>query len=57
MYYNGYRDRDQALVLFNALPTDQKAHICETDYSKAEENCPQKIQIGKVLKKIHDDLS
>ena len=57
MYYNSYRDRDQALALFNAVPTDQKADICRTDYSKAEKNCPQKIQIGKVLKKIHEDLS
>src|SRR5210317_607552 len=36
MYYNSYRDRDQALALFNAVPTDQKADICRTDYSKAE---------------------
>jgi hypothetical protein len=57
MYYNSYGDRDKALALFNALPTDQKIDICKTDYSKAEKNCPQKIQIGKVLKKIHEDLS
>ena len=57
MYYSGYGDRDRALALFNALPTDQKAQICETDYSKAEKNCPQKIKIGKILKKIHEDLS
>ena len=56
MYYNSYGDRDKALALFNALPTDQKIDICKTDYSKAEKNCPQKIQIGKVLKKIHQDL-
>jgi predicted aldo/keto reductase-like oxidoreductase len=57
MYYNSYRDRNQALGLFNALPTDQKANICRTDYSKAEKKCPQNIQIGKVLQKIHQDLS
>jgi predicted aldo/keto reductase-like oxidoreductase len=57
MYYNSYRDRDKALALFNALPADQKADICRTDYSKAEKNCPQKIQIGKVLQKIHQDLT
>ena len=57
MYYNGYGDRDKALALFNVLPTDQKANIFKTDYTKAENNCPQNIQIGKVLKKIHEDLS
>jgi predicted aldo/keto reductase-like oxidoreductase len=57
MYYHSYRDRDQALALFNALPTDQKANICRTDYTIAEKNCPQKIQISKVLQKIYEDLS
>jgi len=57
MYYDSYGDRDKAMELFNALPTDQKRNICMTDYSIAERKCPQKIQIGKVLKKIHVDLT
>ena len=57
MYYNGYGDRDKALALFSALPADHKANIEKTDYSNAEKNCPQKIQIGKVMKKIQEDLS
>ena len=57
MYYNSYRDRDKALALFNALPAESKANICKIDYSKAEKNCPQNIQIGIVLKKIREDLS
>jgi predicted aldo/keto reductase-like oxidoreductase len=57
MYYDSYGDRDKALALFNALPTDQKRNIRKTDYSKAEKKCPQKIQIGKVLKKIYADLT
>jgi predicted aldo/keto reductase-like oxidoreductase len=57
MYLNSYGDRDQALTLFNALPDDIKANIGKADYSKAERCCPQKIQIGKVLKKISEDLT
>ena len=57
MYLNSYEDRDKALTLFKALPTDIKANIFKADYSKAEKNCPQKIQIGKVLKKTHGDLT
>jgi predicted aldo/keto reductase-like oxidoreductase len=57
MYNNSYGDRDRALTLFNALPTDIKANIVKADYSKAEKYCPQKIQIGKVLKKTHEDLT
>ena len=57
MYLNSYGDRDKALTLFNALPTDIKANIFKADYSKAEKCCPQKLQIGKVLKKTHEDLT
>ena len=57
MYLNSYGDRDKASTLFKALPTNIKANIYKADYSKAEKNCPQKIQIGKVLKKTHNDLT
>jgi predicted aldo/keto reductase-like oxidoreductase len=57
MYDHSYGDRDTALTLFNALPSDIKANILKADYSKAEKYCPQKIQIGKVLKNAHEDLT
>ena len=57
MYTNSYKDKDQALTLFNALPTDIKANILKADYSKAEKYCPQKIQIGRVLKQAYEDLT
>jgi len=57
MYCNSYKDRDKALTLFNALPSDVKTNILKTDYSKAEKYCPQQIQIGKVFKKLHADLT
>lgn len=57
MYYHSYGDRDKALALFNALPTGEIENICKTDYTGAEKRCPQNIQIGRVLKKIHEDLS
>jgi predicted aldo/keto reductase-like oxidoreductase len=57
MYNHSYGDRNTALTLFNALPSNIKANILKTDYSKAEKNCPQKIQIGRVLKETHADLT
>jgi predicted aldo/keto reductase-like oxidoreductase len=57
MYNNSYKDKDQALTLFNALPADIKANILKTDYSKAEKYCPQNIQIGRVLKQAYEDLT
>jgi len=57
MYHHSYGDRETALTLFNSLPEDVKANILKADYSKAEKYCPQKVQIGKVLKKTYKDLT
>jgi predicted aldo/keto reductase-like oxidoreductase len=57
MYDHSYGDRDTAVTLLNALPSYIKANILKADYSKAEKHCPQKIQIGKILKKTHKDLT
>ena len=57
MYHHGYGDREKAIGLFNVLPADTKANILMADYSIAEKQCPQKIQIGKIMKKAHQELS
>jgi len=57
MYNHSYGDRDRALTLFHALPTGIKTNILKADYSIAEKYCPQKIQIGKVLKETYEDLA
>jgi len=56
MYNSGYGDTDRARRLFKALPTEVKKNILKADYLKAEKNCPQKIQIGHILKKAYQDL-
>lgn len=50
MYHHGYGDRETAAYLFRQLPANVRDNILKADYTKAERNCPQKIQIGKVLK-------
>ncbi|MBT8332718.1 MAG: aldo/keto reductase, partial [Deltaproteobacteria bacterium] len=57
MYHHSYGDRDTAFRLFNELPADLKSNIIKADYSNAEKYCPQNIEIGKVLQKMHKDLS
>jgi len=57
MYHHSYGDRDRAAASFRALPTDIRADIRKADYSEAEKVCPQKIQIGRVLKKTRADLT
>jgi predicted aldo/keto reductase-like oxidoreductase len=57
MYYHSYGDRQTALSLFNMLSPDTRSNILKADFSRAEKYCPQKVQIGRVLKKAHEDLS
>jgi predicted aldo/keto reductase-like oxidoreductase len=57
MYDCSYGNRKMASALFNSIPPDVKGNILMADYSKAEKYCPQKIQIGKILKKAYEDLS
>jgi uncharacterized protein len=56
MYAHGYGCRDMALGLFNSLPAGAKDNVFKADYSKAEKSCPQKIQIGRVIKRACEDL-
>jgi hypothetical protein len=56
MYAHGYGSRDMALSLFNGLPTGARDNVFTADYSKAEKSCPQKIQIGRVLRSACEDL-
>jgi len=57
MYHHSYGDRDRALTLYHALPSDLKENILKADFTTAEKYCPQKIQIGKILKKTHAELA
>jgi predicted aldo/keto reductase-like oxidoreductase len=57
MYHFGYGDREKALELFRTLPSDTKANFLRTDFSAAERRCPQKIQIGRILKTAIRDFA
>ncbi len=57
MYQHAYGDREKALALFNALPAEVKANILKADYVQPEKDCPQKIQIGRVMKQTYEDLA
>jgi predicted aldo/keto reductase-like oxidoreductase len=57
MYHHSYGDRDRALSFFNTLPTDVKENIFKADYTIAEKYCPQKIQIGQIVKRTFEDLT
>jgi uncharacterized protein len=46
------KDTDQ-IVFRQAFKRD---NVFKADYSKEEKSCPQKIQIGRVLKRVCEDL-
>ena len=50
MYYHDYGDRDRARALFAELPAETRDRLGQVDYSTAEERCPQKIAIGRLMR-------
>lgn len=50
MYYNSYREKDEAKTLFRQLPGSVRTALASGDFSRAERACPNGIQIGKAMK-------
>ena len=50
MYYHSYQDLELARSTFQTLPTRTKALLTRLDFSDAEESCPHKLPIGKLLR-------
>jgi len=57
MYYRDYGDRDRARLLFNDIPPNIRSHIAHLDYSGAEQRCPQKMPIGKLMREAVEILA
>ena len=49
MYYDNYGDQQQAIRLFNHLPSITRKRIMQVNFSKAEQVCPQKMPIAKLM--------
>ena len=56
MYDCSYGESARAKAMFGALPESIKSNALAADYSRAEQRCPQGIQIGNIIKQIHRDL-
>jgi predicted aldo/keto reductase-like oxidoreductase len=54
MYYRSYGEYDYAAVQFNTIPDNIRRQITNLDYSLAEQRCPQKMPIGKLMKEAVD---
>ena len=50
MYARSYGDLQRAKTLFQKLPVITRRQMTLTDYSLAEQRCPQKMAIGKLMR-------
>jgi predicted aldo/keto reductase-like oxidoreductase len=51
MYYESYGDRHRARSLYGELPSEVRALIGCLDYSSSERQCPQRMAIGRLMKR------
>ena len=57
MYSRSYGDRDRAKRKFQRLPAEMRQRMRTTDYTAAEEICPQKMRIARLMHTALDELS
>jgi len=54
MYYRSYGEFEYAAVRFKTIPENIRWQMTHLDYSLAEQKCPQKMPIGKLMKEAVD---
>jgi predicted aldo/keto reductase-like oxidoreductase len=57
MYARSYGDPQRAKIRFQKLPINTRRQMTLTDYSLAEQRCPQKMAIGKLMREAVKELS
>ena len=49
MYYNSYGNHDEAKKLFAQIPANVRNKLMSTDFTPAEDRCPQHLPIGSLV--------
>lgn len=57
MYARDYGDRDRARSLFNDIPREIRMRMARLDYSNAEQNCPRKMPIARLMREAAEELA
>ncbi|MFZ0133155.1 MAG: aldo/keto reductase [Desulfobacterales bacterium] len=57
MYSRSYGNRDLAREVFNGLPPAARSRLAALDYSAAENRCPQKLAIGRLVRQAVRELT
>ena len=56
MYYRDYGERDLAREVYAGLPVEARARLTQVDYSLAENACPQKLAISRLMREASEIL-
>jgi hypothetical protein len=56
MYDCSYGDPEKARALFKKIPLEVQKRIANIDYRNAEQKCPQRIQIGRLMRQAASEL-
>jgi len=56
MYCNSYGDPHRAARFFNRIPQSTRVEMASLDYTTAEQRCPQKMAIGKLMRQAVKEL-
>jgi predicted aldo/keto reductase-like oxidoreductase len=57
MYARSYGNRHRGKARFQKIPVNTRSQMTVTDYSLAEQRCPQKMAIGKLMREAVKELS
>jgi predicted aldo/keto reductase-like oxidoreductase len=50
MYYHSYGEHERARKLFGHIPPEVRLCLPDLDYTVAEQKCPQRLRIGKLMR-------
>ena len=57
MYSRGYGEPERAKSSFRKIPSTARKLMANMDYKKAEQKCPQRMQIGQLMREALIELS
>ena len=57
MYARCYGELDKARSQFRKLPPRVRNHMAELDFKEAERKCPQRIDIGRLMREAATELA
>ena len=57
MYHNSYGDTQLAKQTFAQIPADVRARLLTADYRLAEQRCPQRMPIARLVREAVEKLA